>query len=542
MPYKVVKTGVQYCVHKKNTDGSAGKKIACHATRTKAHAQIAAIEASEKAKEQEMNKDITVNPETQEAPPETQEKDNKDNKDQKHYTDVYVPWGVYSFADLEKADNARAAALRVKTLSDQFVEIVYNIMASDDIENKDAAVTSLASEYSLLINKGANEAKETTQTTQTTQTWTEWVATIPAMVKTAVNEAFNNKDEPEPKEGFMLWKEGDQLRWLTRYSNNFRDRDNPPEIISAKSHQRFVDMVDNKEADMPELWLWHVPEWKLGKADWLAYDTAGFALASGYIDRGKEIVAEQIAKQRLVGVSHGMPPSSIERDPDDPTVIVGHESAEISPLPMRYAANEVTGWILLGEPTKEGNNMPIPENKKNTLVDEWKMDADLLVQLEAMNKADAEKATEEGREKKEKTADEPVIEEEAVEETTEETTETEEPEEEETIDPAEEAPSRQEVADAVSTVLQPFVELTQSLDERLKELEKSDEEKVATKAAFTPSASVGALLAQKFSAIGDDETRIRKNSKLANSAPEETKPEAEGPFSIRYLNEIVAEE
>ena len=53
--------------------------------------------------------------------------------------------------------------------------------------------------------------------------------------------------------------------------------------------------------NLPELWLWHTPKWRLGEADWLAYDDSGFALASGTIDRGKEIVAEQIAKQKLVG-------------------------------------------------------------------------------------------------------------------------------------------------------------------------------------------------------------------------------------------------
>lgn len=557
MPYKIFKnTGGQYCVHKKKGDGSAGKKIACHATMTKAKAQMSALYANEakelekmaKASDAAMTVKLDVSPELKEVIDEAREMDKNENKeqevdekDQKH-TYSYVPWGVTTFADLEKAQDARAVALRVKTLSDQFTELVSNIMISDEIVDKAVAVTALSSEYSLLIKQGVD--KEISEPEQ------GWLDSITKTFNDTINKVIGNftndvGDNDENKNSFMLWKEGDRLRWFARYSNNFRDRDVPPEIISANSHQNFVDMVDKKEADMPELWLWHTPEWKLGQADWLAYDDTGFALASGVIDRGKEMVAEQIAKQQLVGVSHGMPPSSIERDPDDPTVIVRHTSAEISPLPMEYAANEITGWVLLGEPTKEGNDMPIPEQKKQALVDDWNMDADLLAQLEAVNKRDADKATDEGVESKEidETKEEEAIEEETAEtaeaETTAETEDAVEPD----AKPVDEAPSRQEVADAVATVLQPFVELTQALDERLKELEKSDEEKVATKASLTPNASVGALLAQQFSAIGDESARVDKRTKLSKSKPEETEaPEGEGPFSIRYLNQIVADE
>jgi hypothetical protein len=535
MPYSIYKRNNQYCVHKKKGDGSAGKKIACHATMTKAKAQVRALHASEK-KELEMppnKEDAAVKVELDVT---DELKETVDKLEEKHTYD-YVPWGVYSFADLEKAQDARAQALRVKTLSDQFVEIVSNIMASDEIEDKSAAVSSLSSEYSQLINK--SDTKE--------QPEQGWLADITKTVKETMENIFSQK--PKQTSGFMMWKEGNRLRWLTRYSTNFRDDDNPPEIISGKSHQRFVDMVDKKEAPMPELWLWHVPEWKLGEADWLAYDDSGFALASGTIDRGKEIVAEQIAKQKLVGVSHGMPVSSIERDPDDPTIIVSHISAEISPLPHSSAANKMAAWVLLGDTTKEGNNMPIPDKKKRALVDEWNMDPALLEQLESINSQDAEKATEEGIESKEvdteeteqveetEVAEEAATDEVEAEEETTEVEQTDEPDD----TPVENPPSREEIADAIATVLKPYVELTEELQGQIKELKKSDEEKVSKAAAMTPSASVSAILAKQFSAIGDKESQIDGRSSLAQSTPEEAEDDqVKAVTPVPFINEMIA--
>lgn len=432
---------------------------------------------------------------------------------------AYVPWGVYTFADLAKAEDARAKALRIKTLSDQFIEIVGNIMSSDEIENKSAAVSSLSGEYSRLIE----EDKQNKQVDHSS-----WLDGIKTTVKETMDDIFNRNKKQQS--GFMLWKENDQLRWLTRYSSNFRDDDNPPEIISAESHRRFVDMVDKKEVPMPELWLWHVPEWRLGKADWLAYDDSGFALASGTIDRGKEIVAEQIAKQKLVGVSHGMPVSSIERDTNDPTVIVKHTTVEISPLPYESAANKMTAWVLLGDTMKEGNNMPIPDRKKQALIDDWKMDPELLDQLESINAQDAEKAVEEGIESKEATEATEEQDTETQETTPEETQPEEEKQADETQEetpPADEVqpPTREEIADAIASVLKPYIEMTKEIGERLDKLEQSDEEKVAKQVSLTPSASVSALLAQKFSVIGDEVAKVDRRKSLAKSKPQETKDE-----------------
>lgn len=47
MPYKVIKTNSEYCVHKENADGSVGEKVACHETKAMADDQVKALYASE---------------------------------------------------------------------------------------------------------------------------------------------------------------------------------------------------------------------------------------------------------------------------------------------------------------------------------------------------------------------------------------------------------------------------------------------------------------------------------------------------------------
>lgn len=57
MPYTIIRDGREFCVHKLEPDGSTGERIACHDSRKRAAAQIAAIsasEAAERALEREM--------------------------------------------------------------------------------------------------------------------------------------------------------------------------------------------------------------------------------------------------------------------------------------------------------------------------------------------------------------------------------------------------------------------------------------------------------------------------------------------------------
>ena len=46
MPWKIVKDGEQFCVHKENADGSAGDKVKCHPTEAEAQVQMKAMYAN----------------------------------------------------------------------------------------------------------------------------------------------------------------------------------------------------------------------------------------------------------------------------------------------------------------------------------------------------------------------------------------------------------------------------------------------------------------------------------------------------------------
>ena len=144
--------------------------------------------------------------------------------------------------------------------------------------------------------------------------------------------------------GLMVYKSGDTYRWATIYSNNYRDRDNPPEIISKAAHEDFAQAVHSGEWPMPELHWWHIKNMSLGVADMIVWDgKSNCAWATGEFVSKEVAVAFASCKDAL-GVSHGMPRSEIRRDKDDPTIITRYRSAEISILPAHVAANTTTGF------------------------------------------------------------------------------------------------------------------------------------------------------------------------------------------------------
>lgn len=178
---------------------------------------------------------------------------------------------------------------------------------------------------------------------------------------------------------FYSWKgKDDLLRWFTVYSNNFRDEDNPPEILSEKAHETYVTLVDHGLVDFPELWLWHIPETIWGKADWVAY-ADGFAMASGIVYPGFEHIAEGVAKRGKNKVSHGMPIPLIVYDPRYERTTMFHVTTEISVLPEWAAANPLTGFMIQGKGEIE---MPLPKEKKAYLK-EVGMSPDLIEKIES---------------------------------------------------------------------------------------------------------------------------------------------------------------
>ena len=334
-----------------------------------------------------------------------------------------------------------------------------------------------------------------------------------------------------------------QYRWLARYSNNFIDDDNPPEIISRESHVGFIEKVEKGLSKYPELWLWHVPEWKLGQADWLAWDDSGtvvpsgtmrngssdvpsgtvvpsgYALAAGHFYKGREAIAEWLTKQDKFAVSHGMSKVSIVRDPSDPRIIVEHETREISPLPATAAANKRTGFYVFTEENQgEKENMAIPGDKRKTLIEKWGLTDAQLEAIEQLNANEAKQADAAQVERKETTetiANAAVVGEQLG----------------TTVPPI----TRQEIADAVAGALAPLATAINELQDTVAVMQKDKE---TTTVPPLPAASLAALIAQRI--IGNPAAAVSAADPLAKSKPKETAPVAAARTGIQFIDEMLA--
>jgi hypothetical protein len=353
-----------------------------------------------------------------------------------------------------------------------------------------------------------------------------------ASCKRKLRGMFSKMGEKAPdslnkENGLMIWKEKDgTYRWFAMFSNNFRDEDNPPEIISKESHLAFNQAVEAGKLPYPELWHWHVKGSKWGVADWLNFDeSTGIEMASGYVLKGHEAEAESLSDTfEPIGVSHGMPPQYVQYSKEDSSIITRHITTEISDLPLWAAANKLTSFVVL----KENEDMAIPDKKREYLT-EHGVTEEGLQEIEALNERLGKEAKETGLESKEK---EPVAE-----KTETPVAETPVEEEKKETTPVAQTPvyaTNQEVADAIVLATKAitdifeakFKEMQDSFATRLEEV-KSKEQNLGT----IPTASLAALVAQGMRSIGTKETQVNKNSALAKSAPEET-PAADEPKSV----------
>ncbi len=329
-------------------------------------------------------------------------------------------------------------------------------------------------------------------------------------------------DVEQDSTAFMVWKEADRFRWLATFSNKYRDRDNPPEILADAAHREFVQAVDNKEWPMPELWHWHIPGSRWGQADMVTYDGA-FTLASGWIDAGHEAEAEALAAAEGIKVSHGMPVKEIRRAEDDPTIITRYRSIEISDLPDWAAANPLTGFeVVNGHPERdhEGGKTMISDEKKDYLRSMGLTD-DKIAQLEADLEGKAKQADGAGLESKEAEV-QPAA--------------TTEPLAAESVTPP--GVSADEIAQAIAAAVKPILEQLQAMGETIKELKRTDEAKIAEKAAGTPAASLRDLVVR---AIGQPETRIDGRSALAKDAPKEAPVETPTITGVPFLDSMLSQ-
>ncbi len=422
----------------------------------------------------------------------------------------YPLYGATSFSDLDNIEAAEEMTHEMHELTCQFQMMVGNIMADPGIIVKEPSLNRLMAEFNARL-------QQTMKPKEKPSVWERIIGAVtrkPAPPPVVEDEPV--KELPAARPGFTLWKENGAWRWLAIYSNNYRDQDNPPEIISEKSHKAFLDLVDSGAVDYPELWHWHTPGTSWGKADWLDY-ADGFAVASGYIYPGHEKEAEAVSQLDDIRVSHGMPSRFIVRNKTDPTIIDFHVTTEISDLPGFAAANPLTEFAVLSG--KEQDNMAFTPEKRQYLVQAG-LSEDAIKELEGNLAQKAQAAASAGLERKDTTEAPPPV----------------TPPAEVPVEQPEYA-TRQEVAAAVADALKPLVDAIALMAGEVKSLKESDEAKIAKAAAATPRASLQELIAANI--VGNPAAVVDGRTALAKAGPKQTASEQSGYTASPLLNGLM---
>lgn len=589
-PWRVFKEEGRFCLHKVKPDGSKGELVHCHDTAEMARRQQAALYVSE-------NKEMEV---------EDAEIVEEETTEKGWGVEAEMPAYASGARSLEELDTEREAHERVNELSNlmsDFQGVVGNIiytpvesLDSSVIDDLDNVYEEFKSRASSLISEETDKARRDVSAADKKRAVAEYgdvtyadeenkkypidtpehiraaeryigmprnsgkySAEKLAAIKSKIAAARKKKIKKEtfldrvvkavkeslapPPPDIMVYKEEDgDYGWVASYSNKFMDRDNPPDIIASAAHQQFVEKVDKGLAPLPDLYLWHVPEWKIGYATALAYDDSGFPIAIGRFDKESQDVAEWLSMQKDFGVSHGMWNKTIQRDPEDQSVIIAYETHEISPLPRERAANPLADWYVIENDIKELEevDMTIPEEKRQELLKRG-LPEETLSALEERNKVKAETAVAEGIKSKETEETQPVPEE----------TKVEEPVETEDVKTSE-FPTRQEVAEAVASVISPKIEalnvkleeLSTKYDEvtkQLSEIQTSDEKRIKEIIQMTPRDSLASLMASRLTerASSSKQTKVGDNDNLLKTKPREEQPPEVSRVGIPFIDNML---
>jgi hypothetical protein len=350
---------------------------------------------------------------TEEIQEETTEKDSSQEK-------FHFPQhgGATSLEGALEFQNEEKRQQAVDDLIFMFWDVQRNIFADheSDFSEKAVMIENLTQELVTLITEVSNK--------------TFLQRLKEAFTKKSSNKSLPNSGEKEKDlspNNFSIFrdKEG-QLRWVAEVSNNYRDRDYPPEILSKAAHEEFVEFVDST-GEMPELWVWHTPHPTtiVGKADGI-FETSGFLYSTGVVDKDKEaIVIKAVDDLGWTGVSHGF---NILNYDDKNNVIRKYRTYEISLLPPERAANEWTSFDLI----KEKNMSPEKQEKMEEL-----LGPEVLQNI--LGNAEAKKLVLDGLGIESKEIEEPELEVKQADEEEEEVVDAEEEEKETVFSPEEEA-------------------------------------------------------------------------------------------------------
>ena len=490
MPYKVVKSGKKFAVHKLDAAGKpTGKALGEHDSRDKAQAQMKALYANEKK---------AVKKELDEP---TEELITKDGWEEEPIPVKLVePSTALTFADLFAQAEADEFAQVMGNLTDQFSALACNIMGAAEVTDKAAALKELANEYQGLLETYIRH--EDTEETPGEEIEDHLYDAEPIGEKELgwlgkLKELFFGKPETVESGDLFIWKEGATYRWIAAYSNNRQDEEQ--EIISNDSHKEFDQALHNKEWAMPEVYLWHIP-YPVGVADYHAYDeSTGFPVAAGHFYEGMEWAAEGILKEKWDGISHGMPERWVQYDPQNPKVIIRHRTKEITFLPLWAAANKLAFSIINKEKAMSDIEKGLPAHKRPDFVKAF--GEERVKQIEAALAEKSKEADESGIQKKETGQEEATL-------------------------------IQTDLVKALEVVMDKVKEGFDVMAARLEALE-------ASKVKEADQFDILAQLKAK-SIIGDPAAKVDGRSQLGKDAPEEVTSANRQPTPVGLLNNIFA--
>lgn len=232
------------------------------------------------------------------------------------YEMSWVPFaGATSFDEYDSYQQAATQEAAVYELTYAFQSVVSNILKSDmlTLAEKAAAVRQASID---LASRIPNDPRMTLEDGEAadhdemmggmrsvgSRLW--GVVTGRKAPRAKGEVAAAPQAQPLPAGGsFRAFKDAAGVdRWAAIYSNNFEDLEG--EIFPYESHKEFVDWADRTKA-LPELWLWHTPGTKIGKADVIDLSTEGFLVALGTFDEASKDVAERLEAMGPQAVSHG---------------------------------------------------------------------------------------------------------------------------------------------------------------------------------------------------------------------------------------------
>lgn len=300
---------------------------------------------------------------------------------------TYAPYrpygGATSIADAMAAMDAQEQAAAIQRAAWIFQDITSNILNDDMITDKATAIASAASELQDLLNdptplmKDAKPAEAPPAAAPETKT-----PEPPAAMSTdMISPSKITLTRPGT---FQVFKGLDgQFYALGRVTNKWRDRDfakHPKgEIITEAAHKEFVEFLNANPGQAPELWSWHTPGTaRKSRAVWWDY-ADGFVTMLWPLDESE---AKAFDPAETLGMSHGF--IALARDSQQ-GLITKYRSFEGSELPPEWTANPWTSLDVL----KEAKAMSFSKDQRDFLVKRFGEERVAAIEADTANLAKA---------------------------------------------------------------------------------------------------------------------------------------------------------